>query len=543
MSNAKMLVPANLTGVQVPEGYMLVQQVKPNPNTASNSNPPPTFGKNWSRNQRKRERREQLAASGVMDPARNLTPISPPATAGMGSKPVVAQPMGSITAEAGLSPNICTGTERGKVDSESMANHPGYQTDDYAQLRANRLAVRNRDNLSAEMMLNNVRKLVNYVYSFTKVLASPDPGADFEVVKMWRYASNGAQVIAGGNIINVVIEILFFFKAYGNPVEGDEFLTPALDCIKLHPSMVRGEFLKGWVEEKIIQLPPEMIIVKLDTITKSETWAILRKFLNVLDNSGQLTARLPQSIYQPCYKFVGNNDELRSLIDAFNMGASTRYNTALNTLVKHVQRAHTPLLGVNQINILLKGTGISLNRFAGFAQAESTVAREKSNDSNYPSPLDLLNLCGLPLPAQYQAEENRRLMEKVDHLINVQIQTSQQINELRSMILQTSSVNQAVTAMLPDPSVDDRQSIDSLLADDEGQDMEQGKPITQHQDLNADQAYEADYALPPPTTDILRASVDSIMVAVDMHEQKQDKLEPQVPIDDVYEDLEHTMRT
>ena len=37
---------------------------------------------------------------------------------------------------------------------------------------------------------------------------------------------------------------------------------------------------------------------------------------------------------------------------------------------------------------------------------------------------DLLNLCGLPLPAQNQAEEIRRLMEKMDHLITVQIQTS-----------------------------------------------------------------------------------------------------------------------
>jgi len=142
-----------------------------------------------------------------------------------------------------------------------------------------------------------------------------------------------------------------------------------------------------------------------------------------------------------------------------------------------------------------------------------------------------------------QAEENRKLMEKMDHLINVQIQTSQQINELRGIILQTSCVNQAVTAIIPDPSIDDRQSIDSLLADDDGQDMEQGVPITQHQDLNAAQAYEADYALPPPTVDILRASVDSIMVDGDMQEHKQDKLEPQVPIDDVCEDLEHTMQT
>ena len=107
------------------------------------------------------------------------------------------------------------------------------------------LAIQNQSNLSAEMMLNNVKKLVNYVYSFTKVLASPDPGADFEVVKMWLYASNSAQVIAGGNMLNVVIEILFFFKAFGNPVEGDKFITPALGYIKLHHSLVRGEFLRG----------------------------------------------------------------------------------------------------------------------------------------------------------------------------------------------------------------------------------------------------------------------------------------------------------
>ena len=367
MSKAKMLVPANLPGVQVPEGYMLVQQVRPTPNNASNSMPPPTFGKNWSRNQRKRERKEQLAAGGTMEPARNPGSVPPPATAGTGIKPVVAQPMGSITAEAGLSSNTCTGTENGKVDSESTANHPGYQTGDYAQYRADKLAVRNRDNLSAEVMLNHVKKLVNYIYGFAKVLASPDPGAEFEVVRMWRYASNGTTVITGGNIISVACEILFFFKTYGNPVEGDAFLTPVLDCMKLHPSMIKGEYLKGWVEEKILQLHPDMIVAKLDSVTRSETWALLKKFLNVLDNSGQLTARLPQSIYQPCYKFVGRNDEPRWLNDAYNLGTSTRFNKALNTLVKHVQSAHVPLLGVNQVNILLKGTGISLNRFTGFA--------------------------------------------------------------------------------------------------------------------------------------------------------------------------------
>jgi len=235
------------------------------------------------------------------------------------------------------------------------------------------------------------------------------------------------------------------------------------------------------------------------------------------------------------------------LSDAFNLAMSTRYNRALNTLVKHIQCAHNPLLGVNQINAQLKGTELSLNRFTGFAQAENRVARGRDNDSNYPSPTDLLNVCGLPLPAQNQAEEIQRLisplMEKMDHLINVQVQTSQQLDELRNMILQTSCVNRTVDAILPRPEADDRQAIDSLLADDEGRDMEQGELVTQPPALNAGQMYGDNYATPQPTTDILRASVDYIMESDDVHEQKQEEPRPQVPIDDVYEELEHTMRT
>ena len=73
--------------------------------------------------------------------------------------------------------------------------------------------------------------------------------------------------------------------------------------------------------------------------------------------------------------------------------------------------------------------------------------------------------------------------------------------------------------------------------------MEQGVPKAQHQEPNVAQAFGADYELPPPAVDILHASVDSIMVDGDMQEQKQDNLEPQVPLDDMCEDLEHTMRT
>ena len=92
--------------------------------------------------------------------------------------------------------------------------------------------------------------------------------------------------------------------------------------------------------------------------------------------------------------------------------------------------------------------------------------RGKSKDDNYPSPLDLLNF-----------------------------------QSIRSMI-------------------------DSLLADDDGQDMEQEVIRTQHPEQNGAQVFEVDGALPPPAVDILSAAVDDIMVEGDMQNQKQDNLEP-----------------
>ena len=167
MSQSKMVIPANLPGVQIPEGYMLVTQAKPAPNRASNSAPRPSYGKNWNRNQRKRERREKFLASGAGEHARNPGPATPPHPVEVEMVPVVTQPMDSITAEAGLSPKACTGTVDGDVVVESVGTHPGYNTAEYAQIRADKLAVRNQGNLSAEVMLNYVKKLVNYLYSFT----------------------------------------------------------------------------------------------------------------------------------------------------------------------------------------------------------------------------------------------------------------------------------------------------------------------------------------------------------------------------------------
>ena len=125
---------------------------------------------------------------------------------------MVAQPMGSFTAEAELNPGAYTGTVDGDVVVESAGTHPGYHTAKYAQLRAEKLAVRNKNNLSAEVMVNHVIQLVNYLYSFTRILASADPGAKAEVVKTWRFSNNGVAVITGGNIISLVCEILFFLQ-------------------------------------------------------------------------------------------------------------------------------------------------------------------------------------------------------------------------------------------------------------------------------------------------------------------------------------------
>jgi len=543
MSRANMLIPTNPNGIQVPEGYVLVQQINSNPNPASNSNPKHPFGRNWNRNQRKRERKEQFAASGGVNPAKDSTQ----AQSSVIAQPAVAQPAGSPAADAGLIPLARPEVGGDGVENKSTVNQPGYYTSDHTKVRANLLAVRNQNNLSAEMMLNNVKKLVNYTYSFTKILASPDPGAKFEVVRLWRYAGNGANVIAGANVLNVVIEILFFFKAYGNPVEGDKFITPALDCIKLHHSLVKSESLKGWTEDKIVQLTPEAIVDKLDAVTKkTDTWDTLRRFLNVLDNCGQLTSRFPLSTISPCYWFIGGGGEPRFIHDAYNLGMTTRYNAALNTLVMHVQQPHTPLLGDNQINTLLRNTGFSLSKFTGFAQADRRTVSGRESDSNYPSSVDLLNLCGLPLPAQEQTAELQRivapLIEKINHLVNVQVQTATQIEELRNVILQMSGVNRSAVLQYPIVNNTD-QSIDSLLADDEGQEVEQKDPVAPTQASHDSQVYGAGYETPLMSADTLAASVDSIMVDDDMQEQRGNEPALQVPIDDMMQDLEHTIRT
>ena len=408
--------------------------------------------------------------------------------------------------------------------------------------------------------MNYTKQLMNYLYSFTKVLASADPGTKSDIIKTWRYANNGIAVITGGNILSVVCEILFFCKTYGNPAEGDKFLTPILDKISIHPSMIKGTWMKGWTEEEVMKLSPEAIVTKLDGMTKiSDTFFILKKFVNVLDNSGQLMARLPHGIFQPCLKFVGSNDEPRLIGDAYIMASSKRYYEALNALVGYIQKPHVPLLGHNPMNSLLKGTGLSLGRFASFAQAENRVTNPGSKGEGYPTSMDLLNLCGLPLPAQYHVEENQclkqqlalqadiihKLQEKLDHLINVQIQTSQaevihklqekldqlidvqgrtshHLKTLQGVISQTPGTKPAVMLTGPEPSIDDRQSIDNLLADDEGQEMEHDVPETQQAEQTDVQMSDGIKVQLSPEDEVLRIAVNSIIVDDEKQDQKQE---------------------
>ena len=81
--------------------------------------------------------------------------------------------------------------------------------------------------------------------------------------------------------------------------------------------------------------------------------------------------------------------------------------------------------------------------------------------------------------------------------------TRQESRFLKDIILQVPGVSQAAIAAIPGPSIDDRQSIDSLLADNDGQDMKQEETRTQHPEQNVAQVSEVDGALPPPAVDLL----------------------------------------
>ena len=88
------------------------------------------------------------------------------------------------------------------------------------------------------------------------------------------------------------------------------------------------------------------------------------------------------------------------------------------------------------------------------------------------------------------------------------------------MISQTSGTKPSATPTVPEPSIDDRQSIDNLLADDEGQEMEQDVPETQQAEQKGVQML-GDVQL-SPEDEVLRMAVNSIIVDDEQQDQKQE---------------------
>ena len=120
-----------------------------------------------------------------------------------------------------------------------------------------------------------------------------------------------------------------------------------------------------------------------------------------------------------------------------------------------------------------------------------------------------------------QAEAIHKLQEKLDHLINVQVQTSHQLKALQGVISQTSGTKPSATSTGPEPSIDDRQSIDNLLADDEGQEMEQDVPETQQAEQKGVQMLDGVQL--SPEDEVLRIAVNSIIVDGEEQNQKQEQ--------------------
>ena len=120
-------------------------------------------------------------------------------------------------------------------------------------------------------------------------------------------------------------------------------------------------------------------------------------------------------------------------------------------LSAYVRQQHDPLMNDHDINALLRNTGLSLYKFRGFAYVEIRAEEEATEESEYPSENDLINLCGLPAKAQNQIDETMFLLEplvqKVEALAQKQI-----IQELHGMIQGMTANNNASMTSVSVPS-------------------------------------------------------------------------------------------
>ena len=74
----------------------------------------------------------------------------------------------------------------------------------------------------------------------------------------------------------------------------------------------------------------------------------------------------------------------------------------------------------------------------------------------------------------------------------------------------------------PEPSIDDRQSIDNLLADDEGHEMEHDVPEPQQVEHKDVQMLDGSQVPLSPGDEALRMAVDSIIVDGEKQDQEQE---------------------
>ena len=121
-------------------------------------------------------------------------------------------------------------------------------------------------------------------------------------------------------------------------------------------------------------------------------------------------------------------------------------------LSAYVRQQHDPLMNDHDINALLRNTGLSLYKFRGFAYVEIRAEEEATEESEYPSENDLINLCGLPAKAQNQIDETMFLLEplvqKVEALAQEQTLMFQIIQELHGMIQgMTANSNASMTSV------------------------------------------------------------------------------------------------
>ena len=429
--------------MMIPEGFMLIPQGPAWPQSTVSAQLSTNYGKHHAKNQRRKARREQNAMHGA-----NIN-VKPPVV--QAPTPPSAQLVSSPRAEQVVNPNPYQ-VQPGM--NGEPAEGRGYNTEEYARMKANKLAMRGESNLPADALLKDVKKLYHYFYALSRVLVTPAPDSTGDIINLWRYVKNGYLVITGANLLNVITEIMFFFYTYGNPMGPDGLLAPVLTALNMK-GIGRNVVLDGLTEKSLVQLSPEDIVTKIDKVTKSGAYNTLRHFLEVLDNYGTISARVPHGAVQSCYKFAYSSNKARTVLDVYQMASSNRYREAFKMLSAYVRYQHEPLMNNHEINVLLRNTGLSLHKFRGFAYVEIRAEEEATEESEYPTENDLMNLCGLPAKAQDQINETIFLIDplvlKVDAMAKEQARMLQIIQELHGMIQGMAATNNANVTSVPVP--------------------------------------------------------------------------------------------